>query len=175
MHTCGTDAESLRSLDTRASCDSADSRMGLLSGYTATTAAAGDDSGSAPDAAVHLADMELIMAHQERMPCMGGQRVELSGAQRRDMQMATLAAAVKRMRRLRYANQDCASARDRRASDIEGFFDRLDRLAVDRLHVQRYSLDDASSCPELPLPLPRPQHAPRQAAATTTPPRLVCP
>ncbi|KAJ1730381.1 hypothetical protein LPJ61_003041 [Coemansia biformis] len=140
MYGYDADAESLRSLDSRASCESADSRVGLLSGYVEPAGAAVDGGPAHGDAALRVADLELIMAHQARMPCMGAQRVVLSGAKRRDMQMATLASTVGRMARLRYADQDCASVHDRRASDIEGFFDRLDRLAVDELSVQRFAV-----------------------------------
>ncbi|KAJ2781929.1 hypothetical protein H4R18_002570 [Coemansia javaensis] len=155
------DAGSLRSAGARASCDSADSRVRLLSGYDVAPPPPPPLGPAAGDAACRAADLEHILARQARMPCLGAQRVVLTGAQRRGMQMATLATAVDRMGRLRYADQDCATARDRRASDIEGFFDRLDRLAVDKLSGQRFSLDAAAAAaapPPPPPPGPQYQH-----------------
>ncbi|KAJ2483789.1 hypothetical protein IWW56_000166 [Coemansia sp. RSA 2131] len=117
------DEHSVLSLETRYSMDSVDSRACLLGKPFPLESTQRDD------------DLEHIMAHQVRSveSPMSGQRVVLSDNKRRDMQVAELAAKVSRVGRLRFANQDCAPARERRASDIEGFFDRLDRLGVKSL------------------------------------------
>ncbi|KAJ1851854.1 hypothetical protein GGH12_000284 [Coemansia sp. RSA 1822] len=117
------DEHSVLSLETRYSMDSVDSRACLLGKPFPLESTQRDD------------DLEHIMAHQVRSveSSMSGQRVVLSDNKRRDMQVAELAAKVSRVGRLRFANQDCAPARERRASDIEGFFDRLDRLGVKSL------------------------------------------
>ncbi|KAJ2081901.1 hypothetical protein H4R24_001997 [Coemansia sp. RSA 988] len=152
-----TDAESLCSLDTRFSIDSADSRACLLSSPS-TVSDNSTKHGSEfsvivteshnpavldnrVDYVCRQADLEHILARQARThePSMTAQRVVLSTAKRRNMQMAELAAKVSRMGRLRFTNQDCFPLRDRRASEMEGFFDKLDRLAVDKLASgQRY-------------------------------------
>ncbi|KAJ2452378.1 hypothetical protein EV183_002958 [Coemansia sp. RSA 2336] len=134
------DQESLLSIESRFSIDSADSRVGLLSKEPVVLrrASAGD-----VEAACRQADLEHIMAHQARAshsPSMTAQRVVLTNAKQRDMQMASLASTVNRMGRLRFANQDCPLGRDRRASDIEGFINRLDSLGVKSLKdTQRFS------------------------------------
>ncbi|KAJ2342875.1 hypothetical protein IWW50_001396 [Coemansia erecta] len=131
------DDQSVRSFDTRYSIDSADSRACLLSKPDPKPTASEN-----ADAECRQADLEHIMAYQTRSagPSMSAQRVVLTDAKRRDMQVAELAAKVGRMGRLRFANQDCAPVRERRASDIEGFIDRLDRLGVKTLaDSQRYS------------------------------------
>ncbi|KAJ2147317.1 hypothetical protein IW136_000193 [Coemansia sp. RSA 678] len=118
------DERSVLSMETRYSMDSVDSRACLLSKpfLVASSTQSVDD-------------LEHIMAHQMRSveSSMSAQRVVLSDNKRRDMQVAELAARVNRVGRLRFTNQDCALARERRASDIEGFFDRLDRLGVKSL------------------------------------------
>ncbi|KAJ2797219.1 hypothetical protein H4R20_005262 [Coemansia guatemalensis] len=152
-----TDTESLCSLDTRFSIDSADSRACLLRSPSSSSDDGTKSSGEfsmmikePPNAALaddrvdymcRQADLEHILARQARThePSMAAQRVVLSTAKRRNMQMAELTAKVGRMGRLRFANQDCSPLRDRRASEMEGFFDKLDRLAVDKLASgQRY-------------------------------------
>ncbi|KAJ2501991.1 hypothetical protein GGH96_001517 [Coemansia sp. RSA 1972] len=117
------DERSVLSLETRYSMDSVDSRACLLGKPFPV------------DSAQSVDDLEHIMAHQVRSveSSMSAQRVVLSDNKRRDMQVAELAAKVSRVGRLRFANQDCAMARERRASDIEGFIERLDRLGVKSL------------------------------------------
>ncbi|PIA18327.1 hypothetical protein COEREDRAFT_85307 [Coemansia reversa NRRL 1564] len=152
-----TDTESLCSLDTRFSVDSSDSRACLLSSPSTDSDHSTKHSGeflvmdtephtgavqdNRVDYVCRQADLEHILAHQARThePSMAAQRVVLSTAKRRNMQMAELAAKVTRMGRLRFTNQDCSPVRDRRANEMEGFFDKLDRLAVDKLSSgQRY-------------------------------------
>ncbi|KAJ1991664.1 hypothetical protein GGI25_004069 [Coemansia spiralis] len=117
------------------SLESTNSRACLLPSTAART----------PQPTGHLqkeVELEDILARhmQSQSASMEAQRVVLTSAKKRDMQMAQLASALTRMGRLRHTNQDCLSTTERRASDIQGFFDRLDRLAVDKLAVdQRYS------------------------------------
>ncbi|KAJ2471277.1 hypothetical protein GGI02_002378 [Coemansia sp. RSA 2322] len=135
------DNESLRSMDTRTSTDS---RVCLLSSRLLPSTPARVDSGISGDAAMcccREADIEGILDHQARITTpMTAQRVELTPAQHRDMQVAQVMSAVTRMGALRFTDQDYPSSCERRASDLEGFMARLDRLAVDKLaEVQRYS------------------------------------
>ncbi|KAJ1878473.1 hypothetical protein H4R99_002845 [Coemansia sp. RSA 1722] len=146
--------DSVYSFDTRASVDSADSRVCLLSAITpvATEDTAADK---------NPAELDSIVAYQRRtqMPSLVSQRVQLTAAQRHNMQMAELASTVGRMGKLRFTNQEYTGAsnglpvcgRLRSASDIEGYFRRLDRMDVEKLNrQQRYSMSPGYShcrCP----------------------------
>ncbi|KAJ2808704.1 hypothetical protein H4S07_003354 [Coemansia furcata] len=121
------DCESLRSFDTRASTDS---RAYLLSPQ--------------PLAANSIyrsreADLEDIMDMQARIsaPPLTAQRVELTPAKRRSMQIAEVVSAVSRMGALRYSNQDYHMGR--RGLDMERFMAGIDRLSIDKLDEQRYT------------------------------------
>ncbi|KAJ1832748.1 hypothetical protein LPJ63_003287 [Coemansia sp. RSA 2711] len=138
------DEASLLSLETRCSLDSVDSRACLLGKPDQVQTSNTEEA----EAACRQADLEHIVAHQARIEDapMVAQRVVLSSAKQRDMQMAQVASTVNRMGRLRFANQDSTTVRDRRASDIEGFIDRLDRLGMKTMDNQRYSASPAPSC-----------------------------
>ncbi|KAJ2067928.1 hypothetical protein GGI08_001133 [Coemansia sp. S2] len=86
-------------------------------------------------------DIEEIMDLQARISTpMVSQRVELTPAKRRSMQIAEVVSAVSRMGALRYANQDYHTG-GRRASDMERFMAGIDRLSIDKLaHEQRFSM-----------------------------------
>ncbi|KAJ2469627.1 hypothetical protein GGI03_000226 [Coemansia sp. RSA 2337] len=88
-----------------------------------------------------LRDIEEIMDLQARISTpMVSQRVELTPAKRRSMQIAEVVSAVSRMGALRYANQDYHTG-GRRASDMERFMAGIDRLSIDKLaHEQRFSM-----------------------------------
>ncbi|KAJ1893402.1 hypothetical protein LPJ66_005781, partial [Kickxella alabastrina] len=129
-------AESLYSLDSRASIDSTNSRVCLLSAVHSSSSPK-----SEPDA-----ELNHIIAYHERtqVDSLVSQRVQLTSTQKHNMQMAELASAVGRMSALRFKNQDYAMPvgviRERRVSDIEGFMNRLQKLDVHKLHSQqRYS------------------------------------
>ncbi|KAJ2376023.1 hypothetical protein IW150_002222 [Coemansia sp. RSA 2607] len=149
--------ESVYSFETRFSTDSADSRVYLLSAIApdATTVRGTCDTRS-------HAELDSIMAYQQRtqMHSLVNQRVQLTSAQKHNMQMAELASAVGRMGALRFKNQEYANTpavvRERRATDIEGFFQRLERLDVDKLHhQQRYSPPPPPAMPAMPAAVAR--------------------
>lgn len=72
-------------------------------------------------------------------PYMRSQRVSLTPAKRRDIQIAEVVSTVGKMSALRFSNQDYLFKGDRRADDMEGFMARMDRLTVDTLNDhQRY-------------------------------------
>ncbi|KAJ2628608.1 hypothetical protein GGF44_004447 [Coemansia sp. RSA 1694] len=136
------DCESLRSIDTRASTDS---RAYLLSPQPLHSAAAAATT-TAPQLEDSMyccreADIEEILELQARIsPPMAAQRVELTPAKRRNMQIAEVVSAVTRMGALRFANQDYHTTGERRASDMERFMAGIDRLSIEKLaHEQRYA------------------------------------
>ncbi|KAI8322653.1 hypothetical protein GQ54DRAFT_259568 [Martensiomyces pterosporus] len=153
----GHDTDSLKSLDTYISVDSVNSRACLLNerprmsldASTGEGLAVCQSEGDSPpcwlsesDRASRQEDLESILLRQARTqdPAMTSQRVVLTSSMKRDMQVAQVMSVVSRMGALRYSNQDCASEVDRRASDMEGFLRRLDRLSVDKLaDEQRYA------------------------------------
>ncbi|KAJ1966271.1 hypothetical protein GGI12_000176 [Dipsacomyces acuminosporus] len=97
---------------------------------------------SETDKACRKADLEGILLHQVRTQdtALASQRVVLTNSMKRGINVAPVITAVNRMGALRYANQDSATKVDRRATDMEGFFKRLDRLSVNKLNEgQRYS------------------------------------
>ncbi|KAJ2489633.1 hypothetical protein IWW37_003844 [Coemansia sp. RSA 2050] len=122
------DCESLRTVDTRASTDS---RACLLSPKPMAT--------SAVYCYRAESDIEDIMDLQARISIpMTSQRVELTPAKRRSMQIAEVVSAVSRMGALRYSNQDYHTG-GRRAHDMERLMAGIDRLSIDKLaHEQRY-------------------------------------
>ncbi|KAJ2910472.1 hypothetical protein GGI21_000843 [Coemansia aciculifera] len=134
------DCHSLRSIDTRMSTDS---RAFLLSPTLLQPLdlhCTGSDvaSSTLPPS---TADIEEIFELQARItsPLMA-QRVELTPAKRRHMQIAQVVSAVTRMGALRFANQDYHTSGERRASDMERFMDGIDRLSIDKLaSEQRYT------------------------------------
>ncbi|KAJ2520200.1 hypothetical protein H4217_002206 [Coemansia sp. RSA 1939] len=125
------------SQDSLVSAESSNSRALLLSPGAAIN--------SQPQCSLEQRESELediILRHTRSQvsASMESQRVVLSSAKKRDIQAAQLASALNRMSRLRFSNQDCLPRIERRASDIQGFFEKLDRLSVDRLaDDQRYS------------------------------------
>ncbi|KAJ1664800.1 hypothetical protein EV178_003777 [Coemansia sp. RSA 1646] len=87
-----------------------------------------------------LDDILSRHAQSQSSATMQSQRVVLSSAKKRDMQVAQLASTLSRMGRLRFPNQDCVPRVERRESDIQGFLEKLNRLSVDKLtDDQRYS------------------------------------
>ncbi|KAJ2858700.1 hypothetical protein J3B02_000081 [Coemansia erecta] len=132
-------SDSIYSFDTRASVDSTSSRVCLLSAISPVSVVSTHTDRNP-------AELDNIVAFQQRtqMHSLVNQRVQLTSAQRHNMQMAELASAVGRMSALRFRDQEFANvpvcARLRSATDIEGYFRRLDRMDVDKLNrQQRYS------------------------------------
>ncbi|KAJ2011343.1 hypothetical protein GGI06_004571, partial [Coemansia sp. S85] len=106
------DCESLRTMGTRASTDS---RACLLSPKPMSTSTA-----------FCCRDIEDIMDLQAKISVpMTSQRVELTPAKRRSMQIAEVVSAVSRMGALRYSNQDYHTG-GRRAHDMERFMAGID-------------------------------------------------
>ncbi|KAJ2744809.1 hypothetical protein GGI20_002662 [Coemansia sp. BCRC 34301] len=136
------DCESLRSVHTRMSTDS---RAYLLSPQPLTTTTPdNNDHSDNNDSTMYCcreADIEEILNLQARISLpMAAQRVELTPAKRRHMQIAEVVSAVARMGALRFSNQDYHGTGERRASDMERFMDAIDRLSIDKLaHKQRYA------------------------------------